>query len=146
MNQMPRTPNEAGLIGVAVKRKKEYKNTHKCQLIDQDKLFKMLNKLKENGNKYYQFHEDYNAYKMRCREADPIGYDVVFAEEDSDSQGEIEIMGPNVHEVQDEIVEEEDVDNTELKENIDYENNDPVEKFQFQYNKSLCMTNKYPES
>ena len=106
----------------------------------------MLNKLKENGNKYYQFHEDYNAYKIRCREADPIGYDVVFAEEDNDSQGEIEIMGPNVHEVQDEIVEEEDADNTELKENIDYENNDPVKKYQFQYNRSLCMTNKYPET
>ena len=55
-------------------------------------------------------------------------------------------MGPNVNKVQDEMVEEEDVDNTELKENIDYENNDPVKKFQFQYNKSLCMTNKYPES
>ena len=26
---MPRTPNEAGLIGVALKRKKEYKNTHR---------------------------------------------------------------------------------------------------------------------
>ena len=23
--------------------------------------------------------------------------------------------------------------------------NDPVKKYQFHYNKSLCMTNKYPE-
>ena len=29
MEKMPRTPNEAGLIGVALKRKKEYKNSHK---------------------------------------------------------------------------------------------------------------------
>ena len=54
-----------------MKRKKEYKNTHKHQLIDPEKLFKMLTKLKENGNKYYQFFEDYNTYHERCRQTDP---------------------------------------------------------------------------
>ena len=39
--QMPRTPKDAGLIGVALKRKKEYKNSHKNQLIDPQKLFRM---------------------------------------------------------------------------------------------------------
>ena len=39
LEQMPRTPKDAGLIGVALKRKKVYKNTHKHQLIDPDKLF-----------------------------------------------------------------------------------------------------------
>ena len=55
IEKMPRTPNEAGLIGVALKRKKEYKNTYKQQLIDPSRLFKMLNKLKQSGNQCYQF-------------------------------------------------------------------------------------------
>merc|ERR1712239_100984 len=70
IEKMPRTPNEAGLIGVALKRKKEYKNTHKHQLIDPTKLFKMLTKLKESGDKHYQFHDDFNKYQARCREVD----------------------------------------------------------------------------
>ena len=45
LEQMPRTPKDAGLIGVALRRKKEYKNSHKHQLIDPSKLFKMLDKL-----------------------------------------------------------------------------------------------------
>ena len=38
---LPRTPKEAGLIGVAMKRKLEYKNTHKRQLVDPKKIVKM---------------------------------------------------------------------------------------------------------
>ena len=34
LDQLPRLPKEAGLIGVALKRKQEYKNTHKHQLIN----------------------------------------------------------------------------------------------------------------
>ena len=48
LEQLPRTPQDAGLIGVALKRKKEYKNTHKHQLVNPDKLFRMLEKLKKN--------------------------------------------------------------------------------------------------
>ena len=38
---LPRTPKEAGLIGVALKRKLEYKNTHKRQLINPDKILRI---------------------------------------------------------------------------------------------------------
>ena len=44
LEKMPRTPKDAGLIGVALKRKQEYKNTHKHQLINPTKLYKMLQK------------------------------------------------------------------------------------------------------
>ena len=40
LEQMPRTPKEAGLIGVALKRKKEYKNTHQHQLINPENCSK----------------------------------------------------------------------------------------------------------
>merc|ERR1712239_57033 len=78
IEKMPRTPNEAGLIGVALKRKKEYKNMHKHQLINPEKLFKILNKLKLSGNKHYQFYDGFEEYQVRCQETDPSGYDVMF--------------------------------------------------------------------
>ena len=42
LEKMPRAPKDAGLIGVALKRKQEYTNTHKRQLINPEKLFKVI--------------------------------------------------------------------------------------------------------
>ena len=39
----------------------------------------------------------------------------------------------------------EDDEEKDLKEEIDYITNDPVRKYQFDYNQSLCMANRYPE-
>ena len=38
-----------------------------------------------------------------------------------------------------------DEDNDAEKDEIEYETKDPVKKYQFEYNKSLCMASKYPE-
>ena len=81
LEQLPRTPQDAGLIGVALKRKKEYKNTHKHQLVNPDKLFRMLEKLKKNKNPYYQFYDSFNEYENRCKAMDPSGYEVVFEQD-----------------------------------------------------------------
>ena len=155
LEQIPRTPRDAGLIGVALKRKKEYKNSHKQQLVDPQKLFRMLNKLKEKGNKYYQFFDDYHEYETRCKETDPTGYDVVFPDEDDWDELEIDFeendgkANNHQHEVQDEIDNDvqcsDDDENAEEKDNIEYETKDAIKKFHFEYNKSLCMSNKYPE-
>ena len=48
VTKLPRTPNEAGLIEVSLKRKLEYKNPHAQQLIDPRKCFKMLELLKKD--------------------------------------------------------------------------------------------------
>merc|ERR1712082_188643 len=94
IENMPRTPIEAGLIGVALKRKKEYKNTHKHQLINPEKLFKILNKLKLSGNKHYQFYDDFEEYQVRCQETDPSGYEVMFDRHD-DIEETIESIHPS---------------------------------------------------
>ena len=99
--------------------------------------------MKLKGNKLYQFYEDFSTYQERCKETDPLGYDVVFTSMD-DPDGRIDIMDSNAREVIDEILDE-DEHNIERDEELEYENNDPVKKYQFEYNKSLCMTNKYPE-
>ena len=128
------------MVGVALKRKKEFKNTHKNQLIDPDKLFKMLEKLKVSGNKYYQFYDDVNLYKTRCKESDPDGYNVIFKDDIEDT---VEEMAADDPELKDEILEESNDENED--DAIEYETKDPVKKYHFEYNKSLCMTNKYPE-
>ena len=81
VTKLPRTPNEAGLIEVSLKRKLEYKNPHAQQLIDPRKCFKMLELLKKSGNPHYQFYDDYNVYTERCREEDSDGYALLFEEE-----------------------------------------------------------------
>ena len=47
ITRLPRTPNEAGLIEVDLKRKVEYKNSHIKQLINPEKCYKMLELLKK---------------------------------------------------------------------------------------------------
>ena len=67
INSMPRTPNEAGLIGVEIKRKLEHKNTHlKGQMVNVVKIYKAIDHLKKAGNPYYQFYDDYQVYEERC--------------------------------------------------------------------------------
>ena len=44
--QLPRTPGQAGLIPIELNRKKDMKNTHLKQLINPNKIFNFLKKLK----------------------------------------------------------------------------------------------------
>ena len=46
IEQLPRLPRQAGLIPVNLKRKKIYKNSHKTEYIDPDKIFRVLKHLK----------------------------------------------------------------------------------------------------
>ena len=51
VQSFPRTPEEAGIIPVKLKRKLEYKNDHIEQYISTKKIFEALNTLKNLGNK-----------------------------------------------------------------------------------------------
>ena len=62
ITKLQRTPNEAGLIEVDLKRKVEYHNSHIKQLINPEKCYKMLELLKKSGNPYYKFYDDFNTY------------------------------------------------------------------------------------
>ena len=52
VESLPRTPNESGVIPVKLKRKLEYKNSHKIQYVSVEKVFKALQTLKEMGHSY----------------------------------------------------------------------------------------------
>ena len=65
VNQLPKLPKDAELVPVNLKRKKEYKNNHKKELINPEKVLKVLQILKSSGHPYYQFCEDLNILLIR---------------------------------------------------------------------------------
>merc|ERR1711954_364199 len=148
LDQLPRTPEAAGLIGVALKRKVKYKSSHKEQLIDPQKIFRMLDKLKSNKNPHYQFYDDFNNYRNRCKAADEESYSAIFPDDIADDLQPV--AGNQLDDLVDEIDvetidEEKEDEDLKEKEEIEQITKDPVKKFQFTYNESLCMTSKYPE-
>ena len=135
ITSLPRTPDEAGLIEVDLKRKVEYKNSHIKQLINPMKCYRMLELLKSKGNRHYQFYDDYNTYTERCKKTDFKGYTYIFDEEIE----AIEDISDKMEMEPEELVPEEEIEK-------EYQTKDPVRKYQFDdYNKSLCMSNLYPE-
>ena len=60
----------------------EYKNFHKKEYVNPEKLFKALNFLKENKHPSYLFFDDYKDYESRCFEMDHIGHNLIFVYED----------------------------------------------------------------
>ena len=152
---LPRTPAQAGLIGISLKRKKEMKNTHKQQLINPDKIFRMLQKLKESGSPYHQNLLTPANYRLMCNETDKTGYETIYGEEEDILE---ELEGMPRFDLEDEITDEEtqeheDSDDEESKEekekSLDEDEEmtkkDPVRKYHFTYDESLCMMDKFPE-
>ena len=95
----------------------------------------MLELLKREGNRHYQFYDDYNIYEERCKKTEFKGYIFIFDEETEPIEDLSDKKGKEDEErVWEELLEEE------------YRTKDPVKKFQFDdYNKSLCLSNLYPE-
>ena len=149
---LPRTPKAAQLVGVSLKRKLEYKNNHKNQLVNPQKIFDMVTALKESGNPYYQFNIDISNFKERCKDQDPEGYKIIYPDDDIEEELDNSI-NISLSMLKDEIDSESSISNTSCisdnenyEEEIEYISNDPVRKYQFKYDDSLCLANKYPES
>ena len=85
VQSLPRTPTEAGIIAINLKRKMEYENVHKCQYVSVEKIIKALQTMKSIGNPYYQFvPDDIDDFEKRCKETDGEGYDLLFPSEVND--------------------------------------------------------------
>ena len=81
VESLPRTPSEAGIIAVKLKRKVEYKNTHKFQYVSVPKVLAALHTLKIY-NRYYHFVPDIIQFKEKCRESDVGGFNLLFPNDD----------------------------------------------------------------
>ena len=153
INCLPRTPSEAGLIEVKLKRKIEYKNYHQYEYISPEKIFKSLNYLKQMGNPHYQFFEDQDAFKRRCQNADPPGFDALFGNKENSNMSLCANSCDNlrVEYIQDfeteDIVELNEFLKVQEFESIDKteKENDPARRFQIDYDLSTCLVQQYPE-
>ena len=58
IESFPRTPSEAGLLEVNLKRKNEYKNVHQKAFIDPEKIYEALEFLRNSGHPGYQFYDN----------------------------------------------------------------------------------------
>ena len=137
LQKLPRTPKEAGLLEVKLKRKLDYKNTHKQAYIDPKKMYKALEFLKNTGHPDYQFYDDYQAYKKRCFHAK-----LQFVNDNT-----IELIVEKdefINNLKDEQIKENNEDDSDEEE--EYINKDVIRKFQFDYDKSVCLVDKFPEA
>ena len=91
LSQLPRLPKDAGLIPLVpanLKRKMEYKNAHKTEYIDPEKVLKVVKYLKDSNHPFYQFCDDLNldTYKERCKEQDQRGFELLFSEDQNNEK------------------------------------------------------------
>ena len=139
ISMLPRTPKEAGLVAVSLKRKKEYKNVHKSQLINTDRMFRVLKKLNENNHPYYKFYDDQSAYEQRCYQTDPDGYRLTHEDYDDEVLEELERMEtPNTTDIQDEISECEEMAENGHSDDNDTDNSDQEQGGNY-ITKYLCI-------
>ena len=154
IQNIPRTPKEAGLIQVKLKRRLKYKNFHKQEYIDPQKIFQMLEYLRTAGHPYYQFYDDYNVFKRRCREESlkipkndfkTLEITVKYSD-DREIQPIIDLDKKKIVKTDNCQDDDENDENEEvMNEEEHYIANDPIRKFQFDHNGSTCLTNKFPE-
>ena len=154
VQNLPRTPNEAGLLEVKLKRKMEFKNVHQQSYIDPKKIYDALEFLKKNGHPHYQFFDDFEIYKKRCKAEDSNGCHLVFIDaNDVTDIVDIDVFNSqicsktemeNASSLQS---NEKNEDGDQSEEDEEYHRrNDVIKKFQFDYDKSVCMTERFPEA
>ena len=157
---LPRTPMEGGLIEVRLKRKQIYKNYHRQEFINPEKLFRAIKFLKDSGNPFYQSFKNLSDYKKMCESEDPSGFQLLFGEEIKTQEVNsfpIKTRRCSVLFVDDnaqnweEIMELKDYTNMmarelDEKEEIDYREKDSIRKYQIDYDESICLAENFPEA
>ena len=148
ISSLPKNPTESGLIPVNWKRKVSYKNTHKAQYVDINRLFDGLEYLIAHNPLYKESTIDQN-FLNRCKDQDPLGYDA-FLEQDpeldeinSDDEAFLQII-ENENDSLSEDNQSEDEMEKEDKEYNDYAKTDPIRKFQFDYDEHVALTRDDP--
>ena len=144
---LPRTPLKAGLIAVNLKRRKEYKNNYRQQMIDPQKIFRFLDKAKFSGNPFYKDVETFESYKARCQNSDRDGYQLVFNMDVDDVDVRIEDREVEDDKmiIEDEIEGKEEDESNNIIPVEQKEEEDVIKKYQFKYDESVVMVDQYPE-
>ena len=166
---IPRTPNEAGLVPVKLKRKQAMKNVHLQEYINVNKIYRALHLLKTLGHKYYQFDVDNEeGYRERCLRDNKEGFETdsdgdstnSCSNDDKDVEIDTNVSNSDNHSIECDV-DDDKVENIkpeksraeliqdEIKEREDQEEhylkNDATGKFMFEYNRTTCMSEDLPE-
>ena len=136
VNSLPRTPTEAGIFPVNLKRRLNFKQVHKTQYVCVPKIIKALQTLKSLGNQYYQFIPDLNEFKAKCKETDTEGFNFLFQDNIEEN---IDILPPVENPLVDEIPNITEDEESDVEEE-EYRTKDSVKKWQFEYNRSTCFS------
>ena len=150
LGKMPRTPSGSGLIPIKFKRKVSYENNHYKQRVDRGKLFRFVQKMKENKNPFYEDVGEevtdadilVEEFKEKIKKTDRRGYKFVCEsdEDTSDDEAEEETKQSEAERKLDELKEKE-----EIEEQENYRKNDVVRKFQLPYDETVGLLNNCPE-
>ena len=145
VESMPRLPSESGIIDIQWKRRVSQKNAHLQARVDPEKLFRTLQFLKALGNPHYQRGiTNQDEYIARCQTQDPIGYNLIFGDNQESGDLHLKYVEEAVEPIYD-LAEYKEL----LKEGQDdreYRELDVVRKHQLDYNETLCMVEKFPEA
>ena len=97
------------------------------------------------GHPYYQNVPEEEDYKEKCKKSDKEGFDLLYPEESQNEDGSDKNENNAPYLTEDEDDEANLTDEENEKEEQEYLTKDPVRKWQFNYNKSTCFSNNYPE-
>ena len=90
LTKLPRTPSDAGLSVVQLKRRLNYPGVHNQQLINMRNVLQALRTLISMKNPHYEKILEDKDFKQRCFESDPEGYQILFSED-------AHIATPDIH-------------------------------------------------
>ena len=143
IDSLPRIPSQSGIIDIQWKRRLSQKTSHLQAKVCPDRIFNALNFLKDSGNKFYQQIHTRDQYEKYCMEKDPVGFNIIFGEKILDrlvvSFLDDDTTEPILNLPEFLIMRKHEEDENQLI------NDDPVRKFQINYNNDLYMVPKYPE-
>ena len=150
IQSLPRTPTEAGIIPVQLKRKIEYKNSHIKAFVSVPKIIQAVKDYKALGHSCYEdfLIDDIYDYEARCEVTDPELTSNLFPRFDDTSDEEEREVDSLMEPLEADINEENrenDIEDELEKEIQDFQSNDVIGKYQFDYNRVTCFGNDVPE-
>ena len=144
MDSLPRLPSESGIIDIQWKRRVGQKNAHLQAKVDPSRIFNALQFLKDSGNPHYSNTQTREEYESRCQNEDPVGFNIIFGEEEPDTLQMKFIQDGSAEPMLElpkylELVEEQNLEQQ-------YQEHDAVRKFQIDYDENICMVERFPEA
>ena len=158
LTMLPRTPSDASLSVVQLKRRLNFPGVHNQQLINIQKVVQALRIFFISmGNPHYQNILEDEEFKQRCMQTDPVGYKILYPKEETDitsqhmdtqnSSDDLKVSGMCIDSQNNlEDQKKENVaDLQEVDEDEEYHTLDAIGRSQFNYNRSTCFGEDHPE-